>query len=452
MRPRIVSRREPAALKPAWRQVHVGAKWPVRLLLVGLLLTVHLGPARAQDVPYLVKDINTATDDSSPDGLTDVNGTLFFVASDPTNGRELWKSDGTAAGTVLVKDINPGPGDSSPDGLTDVNGTLFFVASDANGCELWKSDGTAAVTVLVKDINPGPGDSSPDGLTNVNGTLFFAAFDPTTGRELWKSDGTAAGTVLVGDINPGPDSSNPHELTAVGGRLFFAASEPNTGTELWALGSSAGCGNGVLDPGEGCDAGAANGTPESCCGSDCTLRAAGETCRPTSSACDIPDTCTGTTAACPSDEFAPAGTPCPDDGDLCSVDVCDGAGSCSHAFEPAPGCTAPIEAGAARLTLVERTSDEGDLVSWKWAKGPVTPNGEFGDPTTTTAYTLCIYDESSGTPTLALSATAPAGGTCGPKPCWAVTRNGFRYANRAGTPDGLQEIVLKARLADGQAS
>src|SRR5207253_889700 len=125
-RRRIGSRREAAALKPAWRQVHVAAKWPVRLLLVGLLLTVHLGPARAQDVPYLVKDINTATDDSSPDGLTDVNGTLFFVASDPTNGRELWKSDGTAAGTVLVKDIHPGSGDSSPYGLTDVNGTLFF--------------------------------------------------------------------------------------------------------------------------------------------------------------------------------------------------------------------------------------------------------------------------------------------------------------------------------------
>jgi len=390
---------------------------------------------------------------SSPSDLTDVNGTLFFVVFAPSIGDELWKSDGTTAGTVPVKDINPGSSSSRPSNLADVNGTLFFAAFDpTNGRELWKSDGTAARTVLVRDINPGSGHSFPGDLANTNGTLFFAASDPTNGRELWKSDGTAAGTVLVGDINPGPDSSNPHELTAVGGRLFFAASEPNTGTELWALGSSAGCGNGVLDPGEGCDAGASNGTPESCCGSDCTLRAAGETCRPTSSACDIPDTCTGTTAACPSDEFAPAGTPCPDDGDLCSVDVCDGAGSCSHAFEPAPGCTAPIEAGAARLTLVERTSDEGDLVSWKWAKGPVTPNGEFGDPTTTTAYTLCIYDESSGTPRLALSATAPAGGTCGPKPCWAVTRNGFRYANRAGTPDGLQEIVLKARLADGQAS
>src|SRR5439155_5431040 len=103
---------------------------------------------------------------------------------------------------------SPVPGYCSGDRLKVVDRPFFFVASEANGRELWKSDGTAAGTVLVKDINPGPGDSSPDGLTNVNGTLFFAAFDPTTGRELWKSDGTAAGTVLVGDINPGPDSSN----------------------------------------------------------------------------------------------------------------------------------------------------------------------------------------------------------------------------------------------------
>ena len=30
---------------------------------------------------------------------------LIFRASDGTNGRELWKSDGTASGTVMVKDI-----------------------------------------------------------------------------------------------------------------------------------------------------------------------------------------------------------------------------------------------------------------------------------------------------------------------------------------------------------
>jgi len=170
----------------------------------------------------------------SPGNLTNVGGTLFFTAFQDGIGIELWKSDGTEAGTVLVKDINPGPGSSFPGGLTAVNSTLFFGAFRPDtGYELWKSDGTAAGTVLVKDVYPGPGSSYLGGLTAVNGTLFFRAFDPSTGSELWKSDGTEAGTVLVKDVYPGPGSSYPDGLTAVNGTLFFGAFDPSTGYELW---------------------------------------------------------------------------------------------------------------------------------------------------------------------------------------------------------------------------
>ena len=62
----------------------------------------------------LVKDIRPGSSSSFPSNLTEVNGTLFFEANDGTNGRELWKSDGTSAGTVLVKDINPGSSSSYP--------------------------------------------------------------------------------------------------------------------------------------------------------------------------------------------------------------------------------------------------------------------------------------------------------------------------------------------------
>src|SRR5258706_4699149 len=113
---------------------------------------------------------------------------------------------------MMVADINPDSAGSYANSLANVNGTLFFTANDGvHGYELWKSDGSAAGTTMVKDIFPGgdfdyynwtysPNSSYPGNLTNVNGTLFFSADDGTVGQELWKTDGTAAGTTLVKDI------------------------------------------------------------------------------------------------------------------------------------------------------------------------------------------------------------------------------------------------------------
>jgi ELWxxDGT repeat protein len=188
----------------------------------------------------LVKDTIAGSAGFGPRYLTNVNGTLFFMTFDGTNGTELWKSDGTAAGTVVVKDINPGNGTAYPSYLTNVNGTLFFRANDGTtGFELWKSDGTAAGTVRVKDINPGSSNSYPRYLTNVNGTLFFTANDGRKGSELWKSNGTASGTVLVKDINSGSGNSSPSALTNVNGTLFFSAWDDTNGRALWKSDGSA---------------------------------------------------------------------------------------------------------------------------------------------------------------------------------------------------------------------
>ncbi|MCC6509807.1 MAG: hypothetical protein IT423_11910 [Pirellulaceae bacterium] len=169
----------------------------------------------------------------TPASLTNINGTLYFTAvrqfgSPGQTGRELWKSDGTAAGTVLVRDIVRGPTSSYPTQLTNVNGTLFFVATTSAGTELWKSNGTAASTVQVRDIVTGSGSSSPSYLVNVDGTLYFSANNITNGVELWKSNGTSAGTTVVRDIAGGSTGSYPINLTEVGGTLFFV-----TGAELW---------------------------------------------------------------------------------------------------------------------------------------------------------------------------------------------------------------------------
>src|SRR6516165_7035797 len=106
----------------------------------------------------------------------------------------------------LLRDIFPGASSSIkvttvPQSIPTVNGIVYFPADDGvHGLELWRSDGTSAGTTMVKDINPGSGNSFPTSLTNFNGTLFFAANDGVHGKELWRSNGTAVGTVLVKKI------------------------------------------------------------------------------------------------------------------------------------------------------------------------------------------------------------------------------------------------------------
>jgi len=191
----------------------------------------------------LVKDINPGSANSVSlisQRIVDVNGTLFFNADNGTNGKELWKSDGTAAGTVMVKDINPGSSSSSLGDFININGILFFTADDgSNGVELWKSNGTSAGTVLVKNIRGGSSGSMFSSLfdknkfTNVNGTLYFSANNGVNGIELWKSDGTFSGTQMVKDIQPGSISSSPDELVAHEDTLYFLASSIASGRELW---------------------------------------------------------------------------------------------------------------------------------------------------------------------------------------------------------------------------
>jgi len=99
-----------------------------------------------------------------------------------------------------------------------------------------------------------------------------------------------------------------------------------------------------------------------------------------------------------------------------------------------------------QVLLVDGFNDAYDRVRWKWAGGDTLVGATaFGDPVSgVTSYSFCIYDTIGGTPTLALGAAIPGGGTCGTRPCWRTTRTGgFLYLNRAGTPDGIKRMQLQ---------
>jgi ELWxxDGT repeat protein len=195
----------------------------------------------------MVKDINPGAGDSCLPYRVPVvfRGALYFQATDGAHGAELWKTDGTAAGTVMVKDINPGSGDGHGSSwnalkLVELGGALYFQADDGStGAELWRTDGTGAGTLLVKDVQPGPYGSYPRELTVVGGVLYFAATDASSGAEIWRTDGSPEETTRVTDVCGNSCSAEVRDLAAWGGELFFSAYDGSLGNELWKTNGTA---------------------------------------------------------------------------------------------------------------------------------------------------------------------------------------------------------------------
>jgi ELWxxDGT repeat protein len=180
-----------------------------------------------------------------PGALVSMDGIAYFVAGDGAAGLELWRSDGTAAGTALVRDICPGPcgGLAAFEGLEVVGHRLFFLADEpATGHELWTSDGTSEGTHIVRDILKGSGSgagtggfSGSRGLAVLGGAVFFPGLDATHGSQLWRSDGTEVGTFPISAI-PSPGYSSVSNVVRVGDSIFFQAT--SNGTQLWRTDST----------------------------------------------------------------------------------------------------------------------------------------------------------------------------------------------------------------------
>lgn len=235
----------------------------------------------------LVKDIWPGPDlglfgggSGTPSSFAIWQGEAWFFANNGATGDEIWRSDGTASGTVQVLDLVPNGGVTngtntivpaagklfftttypekalwvldSPGGTPQMlkvlasgtsqsyymrplaNGVVFTAEDPALGEEPWFSDGTPAGTILLGDLNPGTPDSSARFIAHDDNRVWFEGFRNGEGYELFVTDGTPAGTKLVKDIQPGIGSGTFITTGVVyNGGLAFTANDGVHGHELW---------------------------------------------------------------------------------------------------------------------------------------------------------------------------------------------------------------------------
>lgn len=165
------------------------------------------------DGTRLVADVASGGSSSSPSELVESGGKLFFAAYIVRVGPEIYVTDGVT--TRAASQFTSGGGFWRPNQLTEVGQRHIYFAADERplGDEVWRSDGTLAGTALVADVHP-TGSSAPTGFALSGGDLFFVADDGTTGRELWKHfPGATAQEVGTscsgGDVIPRLSATDP---------------------------------------------------------------------------------------------------------------------------------------------------------------------------------------------------------------------------------------------------
>lgn len=215
----------------------------------------------------MVGSFQNNTNGFGPALFVEMGGILYFGADDGIHGWELWRSDGTVAGTYMVKDIRDEECEDDGNGgercnnygslivhcwnndprschypeIVAGNEKIFFTGFDGipgleTSVALFISDGTSGGTQLVKRswTNWNPTFVSEEGWGETPGPRYlipipssgfipdrvvYAAQDvhgeinsPPTGDELWISDGTESGTIMIANIQPEDESAyNPDQ-------------------------------------------------------------------------------------------------------------------------------------------------------------------------------------------------------------------------------------------------
>lgn len=169
--------------------------------------------------------------DADIDDLVPLSGGVTFTVDNGSPTRELWYAPAAGDATQLLV---PESGNPSPRDFVAGGGRLYFRGQTFGfGAELWRTDGTAAGTQVI-DLFPGSSGSNAEPFAYYAGKLYFQGRDSVASDfQLWRTDGTLAGTELAPvDLDEPFDGQ---QGAVAGSVLILAVDAPDSGLELWRL-------------------------------------------------------------------------------------------------------------------------------------------------------------------------------------------------------------------------
>ncbi|MEQ1632734.1 MAG: hypothetical protein ABL997_10205, partial [Planctomycetota bacterium] len=178
-----------------------------------------------------VVDLNPGLAGSFPHDLTVIGNILYFTASQPTVGRELYRTDGTSFNWSIVADLNFALPSTNFGTFGAVGNALWFTTDTGGiGFEPWRSLGSAPTTTVVADLLPGSGSSNARNFVACGSGALFVADAGGTARP-FISDGTPTGTRAL--LANAAMSSDPRDFASSRGKAFFTADDGAFGREPW---------------------------------------------------------------------------------------------------------------------------------------------------------------------------------------------------------------------------
>jgi ELWxxDGT repeat protein len=165
-----------------------------------------------------------------------LNDHVFIITEESSGKKSLWKSDGTAEGTVKLGAFN------SVQPLLVYQSELYLAIDNGiTGTELYKLNASLSTVSLIKDIAPGSASGFAGELIESNDLLYFKANSGSGGINIWKSNGSFEGTALAVNL----PFDNYEELTDVNGTIFFRRNH-HDGVEKAAIWKSNGTSGGTV--------------------------------------------------------------------------------------------------------------------------------------------------------------------------------------------------------------